>query len=135
MRRFNRSFSITVLVMRRPRRLTDGERALLAPYVPEVDLNNATVYEARVPWYLPKRFAGITRGNRIYFRPGAYKTGTAHGIALLGHEMVHVGQYREGMTAIKYLWASRKGYSAETKYEKPAYNLERKIVRDLIPRG
>lgn len=113
------------------RPLTDSEKRLLAPYIPKIDLENARVHEGKVPWYLPKRFAGITRGNDIYFRPDAYNPGTAPGIALLGHEMVHVGQYREGMTAIKYLWSSRKGYSTETKYEKPAYGVEWEIFRDL----
>ena len=113
------------------RPLTECEKTLLAPYIPKIDLEHAQVHEGRVPWYLPKRFVGITRGNDIYFRAHAYNPGTAQGVALLGHEMVHVGQYRLGMTAIKYLWSSRKGYSTETKYERPAYALERKILRDL----
>ena len=113
------------------RPLTECEKTLLAPYIPKIDLELAHVHEARVPWYLPKRFAGITRGNDIYFRAQAYNPDTAQGVALLGHELVHVGQYRNGMTAFKYLWSSRKGYSTETKYEKPAYALERKILRDF----
>jgi hypothetical protein len=114
------------------RPLTDSEKSLLAPYIPAVDLENAIVHEGKVPWYLPKGFSAITRGRNIYLRCGVYECGTAAGIALLGHEMVHVGQYREGMTAIKYLWSSRNGYSPETRYENAAYALERRIFRDLI---
>lgn len=32
----------------------------------------------------------------IYIRPGEYDETTIDGIALLGHELVHVGQYRTG---------------------------------------
>lgn len=114
------------------RALTESEKARLAPYIPDVDLEHATVHEGKVPWYLPKRFGAITRGRNIYFRCGVYSCETAAGIALLAHEMVHVGQYRVGMTAIKYLWSSRRGYSEDSRYEKPAYDLECRIFKDLL---
>lgn len=82
-------------------------------------------------WLLPGDMAGITRGNDIYFRPGQYEEGTDAGTAILGHELVHVGQYREGMTWVSYLWSVRGGYSKQSKYEKPAYDMTDRITDDL----
>ncbi|MBF0523954.1 MAG: DUF4157 domain-containing protein, partial [Deltaproteobacteria bacterium] len=117
------------------RPLTDCEKNSLRPYTPyidPVDLDNADIHDGTVPPYLPSDMKGITRGDDIYFRAGAYNPGTASGIALLGHELVHVGQYRLGMTAFSYLWSSIGGYSEENKYENPAYALEKIIRYDLI---
>lgn len=66
-----------------------------------------------MPWYLGQDFEGITRGNDIYFRPGVYDSTTPAGIAVLGHELVHVGQYRGGMNWLEYLWSTRHDYGAE----------------------
>lgn len=93
-------------------------------------MDNADLRDGKVPWYLPKKFEGITRGNRIYFRPGVYDPSTPGGLAGLGHELVHVGQYRNGMNLLKYLWASRKGYD-KNPYEKEAYAKEELIKNDL----
>jgi len=32
------------------------------------------------------------------------------GVELLGHELMHVAQYMQGMNLLKYIWASRYGY-------------------------
>jgi len=112
------------------RPLTQCEKDLLKPYIPGVDLQNADLQDGKVPWYLRKGFDGITRGNTIYFRPGVYASDTPEGIAVLGHELVHVGQYREGMTWLDYLLASSKGYD-KNKYEKPAYAKQAQIEKDL----
>lgn len=117
------------------RALTDCEKALLSPYIPQTDLDNADIHDGDVPWYLPDDMAGITRGNDIYFRPGVYEQGTVAGTALLAHELVHVGQYRNGMTAASYLWSTGKGYSRNSKYEKPAYDLEDKVTKELNAAG
>jgi len=53
---------------------------------------------------------------------------------LLGHELVYVGQYRQGMNWIKYLWSTRNGYM-NSKYEKPAYDLQSQIQKDLTDGG
>lgn len=64
-----------------------------------------------MPWYLPARFAAITRGNRIYMRPGACRTDTINGLALLAHELAHVGQYRRGATWLSFVLSYlRHGY-------------------------
>lgn len=112
------------------RPLTEREKCLLRPYIPEVDLQNADLRDGKVPWYLPKKFRGITRGNKIFIRPGGYASDTVGGIALLGHELVHVGQYRQGMNWLKYVWSTRKGYF-NSKYEIPAYDIQLQIQREL----
>jgi RHS repeat-associated protein len=112
------------------RPLTQCEKDLLLPYIPDIDLNNADLHDGKVPWYLPKQYDGITRGNDIYFRPGVYDSTTLSGIAVLGHELVHVGQYREGMTWYGYLWDARHGYDT-SKYEPPAYAEQAQIEKDL----
>lgn len=117
------------------RALNDCEKSLLQPYIPQEDLDNADIHDGEVPGYLPDNMDGITRGNDIYLRPGVYAEGTAAGVGLLAHELVHVGQYRNGMTWYKYLWSTRKGYSRDSKYEKPAYDLEDQVLTDLNATG
>jgi hypothetical protein len=112
------------------RPLDARERSALRPFFAAVDLDAAVLHETHVPWYLAARFAGITRGRHIYFRPGVYRAGTVEGLALLGHELVHVGQYRAGMNALKYLLASWRGYRNNL-YEIPAFTLQARILRTL----
>ena len=102
----------SILLRKSPRRrLTAQEKAALQSCIPQRDLEKAKVHDGRVPWYLPARFAAITRGNRIYLRPGACRTGTVDGLALLAHELAHVGQYRQGATWISFLLSyARHGY-------------------------
>ena len=97
--------------MRAPARpLSAAERRLYAPYfAPEV-IDAALVHDARVPIWLRSDMCGVTLGSRIYFRPGAYDPASTNGIELLAHELAHVQQYREGMTLLRYAWASRFGY-------------------------
>jgi RHS repeat-associated protein len=114
------------------RPLTDAEKASLAPFIPERDLNNSDVHVGEMPWYAPSWAAGITRGNDIYFSDPNQTFETPEDLALLGHELVHVGQYAEGMTWLSYLWASRNGYD-NNPYEKEAYgmgDLIRKALRN-----
>jgi hypothetical protein len=110
------------------RAMTACEKKMLSPYIPAVDLDNADLHDGEVPWYLGKDYAGITRGNNIYFRPGVYDASTIDGLAMLGHELVHVGQYRNGMTWLSYLWSTRHGYD-NSPYEEEAY-AEESLIRD-----
>lgn len=130
---YGNPISFTDLFGLRP--LSSCEKSLLSPYIPQQDLDNADIHDGKVPRYLSKDMDGITRGNDIYFRPGAYQAGTVDGISLLGHELVHVGQYREGMTWISYLWSVRKGYDRSSKYEKPAYDMGDRIKNDFTNTG
>ena len=87
------------------------------------------VHEGEVPFYLPRRYRGITRDTHIYFRAGAYDPLRRESLALLGHELVHVGQYRGGMNWLSYLWSARSGYS-KSLYEKAALALQSRIIAD-----
>ncbi|MHA6881787.1 eCIS core domain-containing protein [Ralstonia pseudosolanacearum] len=85
-----------------------------------------------MPWYAPDWAAGITRGNDIYFRDPQQTFCTPRDVALLGHELIHVGQYREGMTWLSYLLASKGGYESNP-YETAAYEMQRKIQSEVKP--
>lgn len=112
------------------RKLNLYERQVLEPYIHPADLDAAILHIGVVPFYLLKRFSGITRGNHIYFRAGAYDGTTAAGLALLAHELVHVGQYREGMNWLTYLWSARRGYFKSV-YEIAAFQTQARILKDL----
>ena len=114
----------------RSRHLNDEETSTLMPYIPLVDLKEAILHFGHVPWYLPRRFGAIVRGCHVYLRPGVYLPLTPAGIALLGHELTHVGQYRTGMTAVRYLCAALRGYR-NNRYEKAAFTVQTKILADL----
>jgi hypothetical protein len=111
------------------RPLSVAEKQALAPYIPRIDLEAARLHE-RVPFYLHRRYQAIARGNHVYFRPGAYDPAVPAGIALLGHELVHVGQYRAGMSWLSYLWSARLGYFSSP-YEQAAYAVQARILADL----
>lgn len=103
------------------RPLTTDEMAIYADQFPAEVLDSARIFEGKVPWWLRSDMAGITLGNEIYFRDGVYLPGTASGVEILGHELVHVQQYADGMTYARYIWASRNGYR-NNPYEKQAYD-------------
>lgn len=50
---------------------------------------------------------------------------------LLGHELMHVAQYMQGMNLLKYIWASRYGYR-KNHYEIEAYQQGSMIKTALI---
>jgi len=112
------------------RPLTDSEKGYLTPYIPQRDLNNADVHVGEMPWYAPSWAAGITRGNDIYISDPNQTFNTPGDMGLLGHELVHVGQYADGMTWLSYLWSTRNGYN-NSPYEVDAYKMGAKIEFEL----
>jgi len=124
------------------RPLTKCEKAALAPYIPQIDLDNADLHDdGKVPrWFTDKSANAVTDHNHIYFRPGKYNPSVvdgdngADGLAGLAHELYHVGQYRrKEHTKLKYLIeAAKHGSYRNNKYEKPAYALE-DLVRATLP--
>jgi|SRR5450631_350457 len=112
------------------RPLTLAEMSALEPYIPRADLERTILHLDHVPWYLLRRFGAIARGRHVYFRPGVYREGTVEGFALLGHELTHVGQYRNGMTALSYLCSVIFGYRS-SRYEQVAYAVQARILEDL----
>ena len=116
------------------RPLTTDERKNYSEHFSKEVLDSAKIYDGKVPWYLKKKFRAITRGGKIFLREGAYKPGTAEGVELLGHEVVHVKQYLEGMSTLDYLWHSRKGYY-NNPYEIEAYRLDNIIRADFCSKN
>ena len=108
------------------RPLTPTERARYAAHFEPDVLDAARVIDGRVPFWLRPDMLGVTLGPRIYLRRGAYDADSANGVELLGHELVHVRQYRDGMTVWRYLWASRRGYRRNP-YETEAYAIGARI--------
>lgn len=119
------------------RPLTPCEKAVLAPYIPQRDLDHAEIFpDATRMSLFPSNTYGYTVGDNIYFRAGDFDPSTVDGISVLGHELVHVGQYARGDLSIAtYLWeAYRHGYR-NNKYEAPAYEMQNKIRNDLNSHG
>jgi hypothetical protein len=87
--------------------------------------------------------AAITRENDIYFAPGRYDPHSRAGIALIGHETAHVGQYAEygdlGFVlkyGSEYLAGRLRGMSEKEAYEDISFEWkarakERQISDDL----
>ena len=126
---------------RQTRALTDDEKSALAVCIPPQDLESATICEGHVPWYLPARFAAVTRGNCIFLRPGTCRTNSVEGLALLAHELAHVGQYRRGATWLTFLLSYlRHGYRRsplEIEAREAAGRLRRTLTRSAaaaVPR-
>lgn len=117
------------------RSLTAFEKWALSPFIPRVDLENARLHVGELPfwarWAIQPR--AITLGNDIYFAKEQHFVSSA-GLALIAHELVHVGQYRRGMTRLGYLWTQREGYSHDNEYEKPAYEMNRRIMTEMPAR-
>ena len=116
---------------REGRPLTALERARYAAYFSTEVLDAARVFDGRVPFWLRPDMLGVTLGARIYLRPSAYDPNHIVGIELLGHELVHVRQYREGMTVLGYLWASRRGYRRNP-YEVEAFAVGARIRAEQL---
>lgn len=102
------------------RPLSALEKLIYKPYYQPRTLHIARIIEGHVPFWLLKEMSAVVLGRRIYFRTGVYKSDTLAGIELLAHELTHVEQYLSGLNIIKYLWASREGYT-KNPYEVEAY--------------
>ncbi|MEQ1747966.1 MAG: RHS repeat-associated core domain-containing protein [Prosthecobacter sp.] len=118
------------------RPLTECEKKWLAPYIPKVDLDNADLLldRGRI------EMMGVrarTIGNRIKVRAGEYNSKSPSGLALLAHELYHVGQYRQKkMSKASYVNEARKnGFGPKNKFEKPAYELDIRVELDLLKKA
>ena len=92
---------VEVVVMR----LDDTTIATLSEFVPERDLRNAHMVTGR-PWcWLPALIGmgAITFAPVVIFRPGRYHPDTPRGLALIAHEILHMGQVRE-LGRIRFYW-------------------------------
>ena len=112
------------------RALTVIERERYSAWFAPPVLDAARIVDGRVPRWLRPDMCGVTLGTRVHFRPGAYDAATLDGIELLGHELVHVQQFMQGMTVWRYVWSSRRGYRRNP-YECEAYAFAAGIRADL----
>lgn len=103
------------------RSLHATERGMFQIYFQPRTLNEVRIVDGSTPFWLHKNMCAVVLGTRIYFRSGVYEVNTRNGIELLAHELTHVEQFLSGMTVLKYLWASRRGYR-KNPYEVEAYN-------------
>lgn len=117
-------------MLRQGRALSATERALFKPYFAARVIEQARIVEGYVPIWLRRNMCAVVLGRCIYLRPGAYEANTRQGVALLGHELVHVSQFLHGMTIMRYLWSCRRGYR-HSHYEIQAYATGAMIARDF----
>lgn len=113
------------------RSLTEIERQYCLPYFQKNTLEKAQIIDGYVPFWLRKRMCAVVIGCRIYFRKGIYQANTPQGVTLLAHELTHVEQFLTGMTILKYLWASRRGYENNL-YELEAYRKGDQVCREVF---
>ena len=120
------------MLLPQARPLTAKERALFVSYFSERTLTQARIIEGYVPFWLNKKMCAVVLGCTIYFRVGVYQPSHIASIELLAHELTHVEQYLSGMTVLKYLWASRRGY-LKNPYEIEAY-IKSAAIRSALQR-
>lgn len=120
------------------RPLDPYEKQALAPDIPAEDLNAADIeFVPSLPWYVGKSTTSYTVGNTIYVRSDVPVCGYSY-LALIGHELVHVGQYRKLGTEmfLQLYWT----YSIEYGYwsnplEVQAYQVQAQIMSRLSGGG
>lgn len=69
----------------------------LARFVPRDNLERLRAVTSR-PWrWLPAAFGSnaMTFGDHVVFREGQFRVDSPRGLALVAHESLHIGQYRE----------------------------------------
>lgn len=110
------------------RLLTAFEKQTLSRFIPAVDLESATLHVGDMPFYADMVIdaAAITRDTDIYFKDSMLTFTEPESLAMLAHELVHVGQYRNGMNWATYLASivASGGYGRSNRYEGPAYTME-----------
>lgn len=106
--------------LHRGRPLTVREKQHCQLFFDHEVLDSVRIIDGKVPFWLHRHMDGVVLGNRIYFRAGVYQPESLCGMELLAHELTHVEQFFQGMTIIKYLWESRRGYR-KNRFEVEAY--------------
>ncbi len=112
------------------RPLTLQERDTFKPYFSHEVIAQARIIEGKVPIWLSSNMCAVVLQHRIYFRSGAYQPNSKRGVELLGHELMHVAQFLNGMSLWKYLWSCRHGYH-HSPYEQQAYAQGALIARNF----
>jgi len=82
----------------------------LARYVPRENLERMKAVTGR-PWrWLPAalKTGAMTFGDHVVFRAGRYRIDSSRGLALIAHESLHIGQYRE-IGYLRFAWRYARG--------------------------
>jgi hypothetical protein len=132
-----------------PGPLPDHLRDLFHEYFPDVDLDRVRVHDT-LPWvaqFAPISVRAMALGRNIYF-DGDFDPYSADDVATIGHELVHVSQWRRTggfflgpvSFAVLYIWEyalnrgrgmSRCDAYREIRFEREAERFERSI-RDTL---
>ncbi len=116
--------------------------ATLSEFTPGADLRVARIVTGK-PWcWLPAviGMGAITVAPFVIFRPGRYRTDTPRGLALIAHELMHIGQVRE-LGRIRFYWRYlvgqlRCGFRHDHHpMEVPCIERQRDVRRVLESRG
>ena len=123
-------------------KLDDAIIARLSEFVPELDLRSARIVTGR-PWcWLPAviGMGAVTIAPFIIFRSGRYRTNTPRGLALIAHEVMHIGQVRE-LGRARFYWRYlvgqlRCGFRHDRHpMEAPCIERQRHVRRELDARS
>ncbi|HVG18839.1 MAG TPA: DUF4157 domain-containing protein [Blastocatellia bacterium] len=125
--------------------LPDYIKALLAPYFPELDLEDICIREG-LPWYVLMNVIAYADRNHIYFAPGRYDPDSVEGIAIIAHELAHCAQYKNHgvwrfrvmyvSSWLKEFWRHRSLGQAyiRNRFEVAAREVEERVFVDLSNR-
>jgi hypothetical protein len=122
--------------------LPEYVKRLLAPYFPEIEMEDICVREG-IPWYVPMNVVAYTNRNHIFFARGRYDPDSLEGIAVIAHELAHCAQYKSyGAWRFRVLyaghwlrglwlyWSFDKAYS-RNHFEVAARAVEERVYADL----
>ena len=93
----------------------------------QADLSSVRVHES--PGVAAAGAVALTAGNDIYFAPGFYDPCSRDGLTLLGHELAHVVQQREGRVANPF--GTGTALIHDPLLEREAARLGRTVARQL----
>jgi hypothetical protein len=117
-------------MIKQARPLSAEEMQIFKPYFAKNVIEQVRIVDGYVPFWLRQDMCAVVLGHLIYLRPGAYQPNTKVGVALLGHELMHVSQFLHGMNWLKYCWSCRYGYR-KSQYEIDAYEIGRLIAANF----
>ena len=125
------------------KRIDPATAALLQPFVPGLDLGSVRIVEGGpVCWFVRRvlRQGAMTVAPFIFYGRSRFDAAGLPSVALLGHELRHVEQYRHYghvtflFRYLRDLAANRFRYSRDLPLEAECYALQARIAQDLRPR-
>ena len=108
------------MIKQQGRTLSVEEKQIFKPYFVTEVIKQARIVDGYVPFWLRSDMRADVINTQICLRADIYKPNTKRGVELLGHELMHVFQFLQGMNRLTYCWSCRKGYK-KSRYEIEAY--------------